>query len=339
MKTLLPALILAGQLSASPVVIEERQNSVGTGPFAPAGYYTSNAFGGHTFYAPKTIPSDAKLPVLLWGNGGCSADATGQAPFLTQLASHGVLVIASGTPGGGGSTTADMMKQSIDFITRNAGSGDWANIDASRITAAGWSCGGVEAYAQIWDPRVQSVGIWNSGLLTNYTSARDFRKPVFFFLGGPSDIAYPNGERDYNAMQAGVPKWKGNLNVGHGGTYTDYNGGKFGVIGANWVKWILRGDTSASAYLTGSGARNDGWSVVSADLDKINVTPIGEGSGGDGGTPTTTSSTPEPTGGNGGGGDCSPLWGQCGGDGWAGPNCCSQGTCKASNQWYSQCLN
>nr|UMZ45335.1 hypothetical protein [Paramyrothecium sp.] len=35
---------------------------------------------------------------------------------------------------------------------------------------------------------------------------------------------------------------------------------------------------------------------------------------------------------------CASLYGQCGGSGWAGPKCCSQGTCKASNQWYSQCL-
>lgn len=211
---------------------------------------------------------------MLWGNGGCSADATGQAPFLTELASHGVLVIASGTPGNGGGTTAEIMTQSIDFITSNAGQGDWANIDASRITAAGWSCGGIEAYAQIWDDRVQSIGIWSSGLLDNYTAANDFTKPVFFFLGGPSDIAYQNGERDYAAMPAGVPKWKGNLDVGHGGTYTDTNGGKFGVIGGYWVEWILRGDSSAADYLTGDGAKNDGWTVEYADLENLSVSPI-----------------------------------------------------------------
>lgn len=211
---------------------------------------------------------------MLWGNGACSADALGQAPFLTELASHGVLVIASGTPGGGGSTTADVMRESIDFITSNAGSGDWANIDASRITAAGFSCGGIEAYAQIWDDRVQNIGIWSSGLLDNYTAANDFTKPVFFFLGGPSDIAYGNGERDYGAMPAGVPKWKGNLDVGHGGTYNDPNGGKFGVIGGYWVEWIMRGDASAADYLIGDGAKQDGWSVEFADLENLNITPI-----------------------------------------------------------------
>ncbi|KAK4149097.1 carbohydrate esterase [Chaetomidium leptoderma] len=73
---------------------------------------------------------------------------------------------------------------------------------------------------------------------------------------------------------------------------------------------------------------------------KSQLSNSGGGGGGGGGTPTS-SSTPQPTGGNGGGnggGNCSALYGQCGGSGWNGPTCCSQGTCKASNQWYSQCL-
>jgi len=32
------------------------------------------------------------------------------------------------------------------------------------------------------------------------------------------------------------------------------------------------------------------------------------------------------------------LYGQCGGTGWSGPTTCASGTCKVSNQWYSQCL-
>lgn len=35
---------------------------------------------------------------------------------------------------------------------------------------------------------------------------------------------------------------------------------------------------------------------------------------------------------------CSGMWGQCGGMGWNGPTCCSQGTCQEQNPWYSQCL-
>ncbi|KAH8816364.1 putative endo-beta-1,4-glucanase D [Xylogone sp. PMI_703] len=53
--------------------------------------------------------------------------------------------------------------------------------------------------------------------------------------------------------------------------------------------------------------------------------------------PTTTRTTTKvttTTGSTGG----SPLYGQCGGQGWTGPTTCAQGTCKVSNQYYSQCL-
>ncbi|KFX92745.1 hypothetical protein V490_05202 [Pseudogymnoascus sp. VKM F-3557] len=34
-----------------------------------------------------------------------------------------------------------------------------------------------------------------------------------------------------------------------------------------------------------------------------------------------------------------PKYGQCGGNGWTGPTVCASGsTCKATNEWYSQCL-
>lgn len=33
-----------------------------------------------------------------------------------------------------------------------------------------------------------------------------------------------------------------------------------------------------------------------------------------------------------------PLYGQCGGRGYTGPTSCTQGTCKESNEWYSQCV-
>jgi len=49
---------------------------------------------------------------------------------------------------------------------------------------------------------------------------------------------------------------------------------------------------------------------------------------------STRTADPAPT----GGGGCAAMWGQCGGQGWNGATCCSSGTCKASNQWYSQCL-
>jgi dienelactone hydrolase len=133
-----------------------------------------------------------KLPVLIWGEGGCAANGLAFARFLTEIASHGFFVIASGAPNGSGSTTSKMMKDAIDWIVSKAGSRAYASVDASKIAVAGQSCGGVEAYDMKMDERVSVLGIFNSGLLQNTAEAGKVKKPIFYFLGGGSDIAYAN---------------------------------------------------------------------------------------------------------------------------------------------------
>lgn len=66
---------------------------------------------------------------------------------------------------------------------------------------------------------------------------------------------------------------------------------------------------------------------------------LNQSGGGNPNPDPTTPTNPGPTDGGGNGGNCASLWGQCGGSNWNGPTCCSQGTCRASNQWYSQCVN
>jgi len=52
---------------------------------------------------------------------------------------------------------------------------------------------------------------------------------------------------------------------------------------------------------------------------------------------TTTSARPTTT--TASSSNCAAKWAQCGGQGWNGAKCCASGsTCKASNQYYSQCL-
>jgi dienelactone hydrolase len=111
---------------------------------------------------------------------------------LQNIASYGFLAIAEGGPNGGGTSNAQTMKAAIDWVTKTAGTGAYANVNASKIMAAGFSCGGVEAMDNIWDSRVDTVGVISSGLLQNQTAARDWRKPVLFVLGGSGDIAFQN---------------------------------------------------------------------------------------------------------------------------------------------------
>ena len=108
---------------------------------------------------------------------------------------------------------------------------------------------------------------------------KSLQKPVFYFLGGSSDIAYNNGERDFKELPPTTPTWKGNLPVGHMATYRQPKGGKFGTAMWKWLDWTLLGNNSSGIYFTGSGpgsaAKDDGWSVERRNLDKI-VVPLGK---------------------------------------------------------------
>jgi hypothetical protein len=127
------------------------------------------------------------------------------------------------------------------------------------------------------NPLVKTIGIFNSGMFGSSPIVKSMQKPIFYFLGGSSDIAYKNGERDFKELPAGTPTWKGNLPVGHMATYRQARGGKFGVAMWKWLDWTLRGNTNSSTFFTGNGAGSataDGWSVAKKNLDKIRVSPI-----------------------------------------------------------------
>ncbi|MFI5908420.1 cellulose binding domain-containing protein [Dactylosporangium sp. NPDC051541] len=228
----------------------------GSGP-CPAGYETSGSLPNHTIYRPESLPVQ-KMPIFVWGEGGCSANGTASLPFLREIASHGFLVLASGSPNGSGSTTAAMMTQSMDWaVSENARSGGkyYGKLDTSRIAVAGWSCGGLEAYEVSSDPRVTTTMIFSSGLLddNNDYQLRRLTKPIAYFIGGSGDIAYGNAMDDWGKLPSGLPAFMGNLNVGHGGTYTQTNGGEFGRVAVLYLQWRLRGDTTAGANFVGAG--------------------------------------------------------------------------------------
>jgi O-glycosyl hydrolase len=99
---------------------------------------------------------------------------------------------------------------------------------------------------------------------------------------------------------------------------------------------------AASAWLTNQGntfattsaSLSGGAVTVSLPAHSVVTVKLTAGSGGNPTNPTTTTSGSSPTNNP----TCAALYGQCGGQGWSGATCCSQGTCKFSNDWYSQCL-
>lgn len=141
---------------------------------------------------PVSPPANEKLPVVIWGNGGCVANGIAYRTFLTEIASHGYIAISAGAPHRIGLSNPGMMTESIEWAAARAGRGRFATMDATRVVAAGQSCGGLEAYAMKNDSRVAALGIYDSGYLNDTDRAMTITKPVFYFLGGSSDVAYKN---------------------------------------------------------------------------------------------------------------------------------------------------
>ena len=242
----------------------------------------------HVIYRPADLSrlGARKLPILVWGNGGCQADGAGQRLHLAEVASHGYLVIANGTIGSGPgappppkpaapspgtlpapATHANQLTQAIDWaIAQNDGAGSPLNgkLDPRAIGVSGWSCGGVQALTVATsDPRIKAVVIHDSGLFTGRAPGPEMalpkaalarlHTPILYVLGGPTDIAYANGMDDYARIDH-VPAAVVNLlDAGHGGTFFEPDGGKAARIAIAWLDWQLKGDAAAKQMFVGAG--------------------------------------------------------------------------------------
>ncbi len=154
----------------------------GSGPYAAAIAEGDPTLPNHTIYRPKDLSPFNKsnpMPVLAWGNGGCSSSSRMHANFLAEVASHGFLVLALGpyvaeskTEGGGmmgmgGGTKSAQMLEAIDWATAENNRKDskyYGKLDPSKFAVAGMSCGGLQALEVASDPRVKTLMVMNSGL-------------------------------------------------------------------------------------------------------------------------------------------------------------------------------
>jgi dienelactone hydrolase len=283
------SLLLAGQLApafgqteaASTItklttVGVQQTGSPPTGPFAVVVEHDPG-LATHTIYRPQELSLD-EHPVLVWGEGACAKNGLLFPEYLSEIASHGFVVIADGPPiarpaggpgaggggpppGGGAGPPADRgsmvngtaLVAAMDWLeaqSKDRNSRFYGKVNVTRIAAMGMSCGGLMSYGASSDPRVATVGIWNSGLFEDARNAAIYagiHGSVLIVTGGESDIAYANGKRDFEVMPARIPVFYGvHPSVGHGGTYNQDNGGPFGVVGVAWLKWQLQGDTSAA---------------------------------------------------------------------------------------------
>jgi hypothetical protein len=287
------ALLLCGPTyaaeSGAPAQPPPPPDTPGTGPY-PAMKEEIASLPRHVVYRPRDLSKlgNTKLGVVAWGNGGCSDDGASSRLHLLEIASHGYLVIANGTIKSGPgippappppprtdgqlpppATSAQQLIESIDWaLKENAreGSPFYGLIDANAIAVSGFSCGGLQALEVGRDPRVRTLVIHNSGIfkpenavaLPSMDIGKDTLKtlhtPLIYIQGGPSDIAYENGMDDFKRIDH-LPVAIANLDVGHGGTFHEPNGGRAAQVAVAWLQWQLRGDEAAKQWFVGDKCR------------------------------------------------------------------------------------
>jgi dienelactone hydrolase len=175
---------------------------LGTGPYK-AVMSQEDGLPEQVAYYPADLTKVAakKVPIVVWGNGACINAGNRFRQFLTEIASHGYLVIAGGSmadkefevgpqenpagrqtgaasaPRGGpppqdpmnppGRVTVPILKHSIDWALEqhvNPTSRFHGKLDPAHVVVMGQSCGGgLAVQLAVEDARVNALGVWNSG--------------------------------------------------------------------------------------------------------------------------------------------------------------------------------
>ncbi len=200
-------------------------------------------------------PKKAKLPVLVFCNGGCMDTSIGYENMLTDIASYGYVVVAIGElqmmaqHEKDQHTPSSMVQRALDWISQqeaDPSSPYYNKIDAGRIAAAGHSCGGAQVLANAADPRLKTYLILNAGMGkmsmadADAKSLKNLHGPILYLVGGTTDVAWQNAQMDYKAIKKVPVVLADNTQSGHGGTYEHPNGGSNARMVRAWLDWQLK---------------------------------------------------------------------------------------------------
>ncbi|MEN9683617.1 MAG: hypothetical protein RLZZ427_1368 [Pseudomonadota bacterium] len=235
----------------------------------------------HVLFRPVLPAGSAtKLPVVVFAGGGCRNAGARFSELLSEVASHGYFVVALGDIGdpakdvdpahepeyNGRPTKTDVSQ--IDWAVNwvkdqntRTGGRFAGRLDVAHIALMGQSCGGVQSIdAASRLPGIATLVVLNSGLFPDdrqmggsevkRADLGKIKTPVMILLGGKEDVAYDNGQANFDLM-VNAPTFLGSANYGHRATYFEKDGGLYGTVVRDWLDWQLKGKVTAAARFTG----------------------------------------------------------------------------------------
>jgi hypothetical protein len=262
-------------------------------PLAEPGPYeikSEPAFGapGLLLFRPTNLdafPTRDTLPVLVWGNGGCSLNTARYSGFLTTITSHGFIALGTAPQNEpqGTRATADKLRAAIDWAeaeNERAGSPLNGKIATDKVAVMGQSCGGFMSITLGADPRVDTIGVFNSGIQRPEPGAQPapgrspdalaaLHGPVLIIDGHEPDFMWEAAQATFE-MVNGLPTFYGSRhNAGHTATVFHPGGGEYANVVSNWLKWTFKSDKKAATMFVGkdcSLCTNPNWDTKSKGL-------------------------------------------------------------------------
>ena len=126
-------------------------------------------------------------------------------------------------------------------------------LDLDHVAAMGQSCGGAQVLGVAHDPRIKTCLMLNTGIAdmemqgTTKEALNSLHQPMFYLIGGPADVAYPNAQKDFDRIKD-LPVVMMNTKDGHSGTYYEKHGGSYAVAVLKWLDWQFKGDVGKAAF-------------------------------------------------------------------------------------------
>ena len=146
----------------------------------------------------------------------------------------------------------------------------------------GVSCGGFLTVALSSDPRVSTIGVFNSGVqppaaggpgggaaFPTTDALPKIHTPTLYLNGGEPDFMMATSKANFDAIN-NVPIFYGaRSNAGHSATYFHPGGGEFANVSVAWLDWQLKGNKKASEMFVGDKCglcTNPNWETHSKKL-------------------------------------------------------------------------